>query len=167
MVLVGVAAKGVTRVEDVFALALRAKREVKVVSRHPLGKVGRAHVLDLLAQCVCQVKRVDAQLVGHCDVAVVRHALGNPVVAAHGLKPPDLVDVREGNAVHLVGAIALEKLAQDAHAVASGARVGQHQRDHVLLANAAGLLGLIVVAAGRPLGGTVDHHGIRAQDALV
>ena len=113
--MVGVAgrAKGLAGVEraqgrDVVALGLEAHGEVEVVLGHPLAQVGAAQVLGLLAKGVVEVKRVDGELVGHHDVGIVRHALGNPVVTAHRLEPPDLVDVLKGNAVHLVGAIALK-----------------------------------------------------------
>ena len=128
-----------------------------MVCGNPLAQVGRAQVLALLAVRVVEVEGVNAQLVGHGDVAVVRHAAGDPVVAAHGLQPPDLVHVAEGDAVHLVGAVALQQGAQAQHAVAGAGGVGQDQRDHVLLADAAG-------RAGR---GVIAHQRVCRQDALV
>ena len=89
------------------------------------------------------------------------------MVAADGLEPPDLVNVAQSNAVVLVGAVALEQLAQDAHAVAGGLGVRQHQGHHVLLAQATGLRRNIAVLALVALGGHVVHERIGAADALV
>ena len=55
---------------------------------------------------------IQAELVGHDDHTVVRHALGNPVMAAHSFQPPDFVGVGEGDAVHLVGAEFLKQRAE-------------------------------------------------------
>ena len=166
--MVGVAgrAKGLAGVEhvqgrDVVALGLEAHGEVEVVLGHPLAQVGAAQVLALLAKGVVEVERVDRELVGHHDVGVVGHALGNPVVAAHRLEPPDLVDVLEGDAVHLVGAIALKQAAQTQHALAGRTNVGKHEREHVLLADAAGHLGQGTA------GGLQAHKRVGAKHALV
>ena len=78
---------------------------------HPGAQVGRAHVLRLRAFGVIEVEAVDAELVGHRHIGVVGHTLGDPVVAADGLEPPDLVDVGEADTVVLVGAVALEQIA--------------------------------------------------------
>ena len=134
---------------------------------HPGAQVGGAHVVDLSALGVIQVKAIDTQLVGHGHIGVIGHALGDPVVAADGLEPPDLVNVTKGDAVVLVGAVALEQVAQDAHAVAGGLGVRQHQGHHVLLAQTAGLRRNIAVLALVALGGHVVHERIGAADALV
>ena len=134
---------------------------------HPGAQVGRAHVVGLVALGVVQVKAVDAQLVGHGHIGIVGHALGDPVVAADSLEPPDLVHVAKGDTVVLVGAVALEQIAQDTHAVAGRLGVRQHQGHHVLLAQAAGLCRNIAVLALVALGGHVVHERIGTADALV
>ncbi len=50
---------------------------------------------SLCPEGIFQIKAVDTQLVGHDHIHVVRHAAGDPVVAADGLQPPDLVHVAE------------------------------------------------------------------------
>ena len=134
---------------------------------HPGAQVGRAHVVGLVALGVVQVKAVDAQLVGHGHIGIVGHALGDPVVAADSLEPPDLVHVAKGDTVVLVGAVALEQIAQDTHAVAGRLGVRQHQGHHVLLAQAAGLCRDVAVLALVALGGHIVHERIGAADALV
>ena len=89
------------------------------------------------------------------------------MVAADGLEPPDLVNVTKGDAVVLVGAVALEQVAQNAHTVAGGFGVWQHQGHHVLLAQTAGLRRHIAVLALVTLGGHEIHERIGAADALV
>ena len=161
---VRVTAEGVARVE---VPAAHAEREVEVIGVHPLAQVSRAEVLALLAKRVREVKVVDAQLVGHGHIAVVGHAPGDPVVAAHGLEPPDLVGVREGDAVHLVGAVALEQGAEALHAVAGARGIRQHERDHVLLADAAQALRLKVLLALLAVRGAILHERVRGEHALV
>ena len=128
MVAVAVRAKGLARVKDRGrAVALDAQRQVQMPLGHPGAQVGGAHVVGLGALGVIQVKAIDTQLVGHGHIGVIGHALGDPVVAANGLEPPDLVNVAKGDAVVLVGAVALEQVAQDTHAVAGGLGIRQHQ----------------------------------------
>ena len=134
---------------------------------HPGAQVGRAHVVGLGALGVVQIKAVDTQLVGHGHVGVVGHALGDPVVPADGLEPPDLVNVTKGNAIVLIGAAALEQVAQNAHAVAGRLGVRQHQGHHVLLTQTAGLRRDVAVLALVALGGHVVDKRIGAADALV
>ena len=109
VVAVAVGAKGLARVKDRSrAVALDAQRQVQMPLGHPGAQVGRAHMIGLGAFSIVQVKAVDTQLVGHGHIGVIGHALGNPVVTADGLEPPDLVHVAKGDTVVLVGAVALE-----------------------------------------------------------
>ena len=168
VVAVAVRAKGLARVKDRGGtVALDAQRQVQMPLGHPGAQVGGAHVVGLGALGIVQVKAVDTQLVGHGHIGVVGHALGDPVVAADGLEPPDLVNVAKGDAVVLVGAVALEQVAQDTHAAACGLGIRQHQGHHILLAQATGLRRNIAVLALVTLGGHVVHERIGAADALV
>ena len=168
MVAVAVRAKGLARVKDHGrAVAIDAQRQVQMPLGHPGTQVGGAHVVGLGALGVIQVKAVDTQLVGHGHIGVVRHALGDPVVTADGLEPPDLVHITKGDAVVLVGAVALEQVAQDTHAVAGGLGIRQHQGHHVLLAQATGLRRNIAVLALVALGGHVVDERVGAANALV
>ena len=168
MVAVAVRTKGLARVKDRSrTVALDTQRQVQMPLGHPGAQVGGAHVVGLVALGVVQVKAVDAQLVGHGHIGVVRHAPGDPVVTADGLEPPDLVHVAKGDAVVLVGAVALEQLAQNTHAVAGGLGIRQHQGHHVLLAQATGLRRHIAVLTLVALGGHVVHKRIGAANALV
>ena len=168
VVAVTVRAKGLARVKDRGGtVALNTQRKVQMPLGHPGAQVGGAHVVGLGALGIVQVKAIDTQLVGHGHIGVVGHALGDPVVAADGLEPPDLVNVTKGDAVVLVSAVALEQVAQDTHAVAGGLGIRQHQGHHVLLAQATGLRRNIAVLALVTLGGHVVHERIGAADALV
>ena len=168
MVAVAVRTKGLARVKDRSrTVALDTQRQVQMPLGHPGAQVGGAHVVGLVALGVVQVKAVDAQLVGHGHIGVVRHAPGDPVVTADGLEPPDLVHVAKGDAVVLVSAVALEQVAQDTHAVAGGLGIRQHQGHHVLLAQATGLRRHIAVLTLVALGGHVVHKRIGAANALV
>ena len=155
MVSIVVAAEGIARVEAAV------QREVEVVLVHKGLQVLRAHVVFLCAAGVGKVEAVDAELVGHHDIAVVRHTAGHPVVAADGLQPPDLVHILKRDAVHLIGAVRPEQLAQSHHALAGRADIGQHEADDVLLANAAGHFRPF------PFGGLVHHQRVCAQNARV
>ena len=80
-------------------------------------------------------------------------------MAAHGLQPPDLVLVVDGDAVRFVGAVGLQKLPQPQHPLPGRADIGQHQHQDVLLADAAGH----VLLAPLP-GFLVDHQRVRRED---
>ena len=168
VVAVAVRAKGLARVKDRGrTVALNAQRQVQMPLGHPSAQVGGAHVIGLGALGVIQVKAVDTQLVGHGHIGVIGHALGDPVVTADGLEPPDLVHVAKGDAVVLVGAIALEQVTQNAYAVAGGFGIWQHQGHHVLLAQTAGLRRNIAVLVLVALGGHVVDERVGAANALV
>ena len=160
---VGVGAERVARVER----GGRLHGQVQMVLGDPLGHVGGAHVVLLVAQGVLQIELVDAQLIRHRDVRLVRHALGDPMVAADGLQPPDLVDVGERDAVHLIGAVLLQQRAQAQHTLTRGLDIRQDQRQEILLADAAGDLGHIAVLAFLALGRHELHERVGAQHALV
>ena len=168
VVAVAVRAKGLARVKDRRrTVALDAQRQIQMPLGHPGAQVGGTHVVDLSALGVVQVKAVDTKLVGHGHIGVIGHALGDPVVAADGLEPPDLVHVTKGDAIVLVGAVTLEQVAQNAHTVAGGLGIRQHQGHHVLLTQTAGLCRNIAVLALVALSGHVVDKRIGAADALV
>ena len=131
MVGVVVAAEGVTRVQTAI------QREVEVIVPEEFPEGGRAEIILLCAESVVEVEGIDAQLVRHDHIGVIRHTAGHPVVAADGLEPPDLVHILERDAVHLVGAVLLQQTAKAPDALARGADIGQDQIDNVLLADAA------------------------------
>ena len=89
------------------------------------------------------------------------------MVAADGLQPPDLVDVGERDAVHLIGAVLLQQRAQAQHTLTRGLDIRQDQRQEILLADAAGDLGHIAVLAFLALGRHELHERVGAQHALV
>ena len=89
------------------------------------------------------------------------------MVTADGLEPPDLVHVAKGDAVVLVGAVALEQVAQDTNAIAGRLSVRQDQGHHVLLAQATRLRRHIAVLTLVALGGHVVHERVGAANALV
>ena len=147
----------VVAAESVPGVQAAVQRKVKVVVPDELPQVGRAEIVFLCAKSVLEVEGVDAQLVRHDHIGVVRHPAGHPVVAADGLEPPDLVHVLESDAVHLIGAVLFQQLAQTEHALPGRVDVGQDEVDDVLLADAAGHFRLTV------LRGPVDHQRVRAQ----
>ena len=153
MVGVIVAAKGVPGVQ------CAVQREVEVILGDELPQVGRTEVIFLCTEGIFQIKGIDAQLVGHDHIHIVRHAAGDPVVTADGLQPPDLVYVLKSDAVHLVSTVLLQQAAQTQHALAGRMDVGQHQIDDIFLADAAGHLGLFA------LGGLILHQRVCAQYA--
>ena len=160
---IGVGAESVARVER----RRRFDGQVEMVALDELAKVGGAHVLGLLAQSVVQIEFVDAQLVRHGHVCRIRHTLGDPMMAADGFHPPDLVHVGEGNAVHLIGAVFLKQRAQALHAFTGRLDIRQDDGQEILLADAAGDLGLITVLAFLAFGRNKLDKGIGAKHTLV
>lgn len=132
MVGIVVAAKGGTGVKYTI------HGKIQMVVGNKLAQVGRAQMLPPCAKSVLQVKGIQSELVGHHNIGVVRHPAGDPVMAADGLQPPDLVYVLEGDAVLFIGAVLLQQAAQAGHTLPGRADVGQHQADDVLFPDAAG-----------------------------
>ena len=132
-----------------------------------LAQVGGAHAVLLLAEGVVEVELVDAQLVRHRHIAVVRHALGNPMVAADRFEPPDLARVTERDTVGFVCAVFLEQRAEALHAFARRLDVRQHDGHEILFAQAAGHGRLIAVLAFRALRRHIFDERIGAEHALV
>ena len=104
---------------DVSAVQTAIQREVEVIVPDELPQVGRAEIILLCAESVVEVESVDAQLVRHDHIGVIRHTAGHPVMAANGLQPPDLVHILESDAVHLIGAVLFQQLAQTEHTLAA------------------------------------------------
>ena len=102
---------------------------------------------------------IQTELVGHDHHPVIRHPPGDPVMAADGFQPPDLVGIRKGHAVRLVSAVLLQQSAGAQHAFPGGMNVGQHQSYQVLLTDAAG--DLLRIPAFLFL---IPHIRVRADD---
>lgn len=128
-----------------------------MVRAEELAQVRARQVVVAGAFGVVEVEGVDAQLVRHRDVVVLRDATRDPVVPADGLQPPDVLLVAEGDPVHLVGAVLGQQRAQALDALAGGADVGQDQGHKVLLAE----------PAGRARGRVVLHERVGAEHPRV
>ena len=124
-------------------------------------------MLLLVAEGIVKVEFVDAELVRHGHVCFVRHALGNPVVAADGFKPPDLIHIGEGDTVHFVRAVLFEQRAETCHAFTGGLDVRQYEGKEVLFADTAGHFRLVAVLAFLALGRSELHERVGAEHALV
>ncbi len=142
-------------------------RQVKVVARDEFAQVGGAHAVLLCAERVVEVELVDAELVRHRHIAVVGHALGNPVVAADRFEPPDLVRVTERDAVAFVRAVFLEQRAEPLDAFARGRDVGQHHGHEILFTQTARHGRLVAVLAFRALRRHVFDERVGAEHTLV
>ena len=160
---IGVGAERVTRVERSGIL----HRQVKMVAFDELGQIGGAHVVLLLAKRIFKIKFVNAQLVRHGHIRFVRHTLGDPMMAANGFQPPDLVDVGESNAVHLIRAILLKQSAQTFHTLTGGGDVRQHESKEILFANATGDFRLIALFAFLAFGRREFHERIGTEHTLI
>ena len=113
----------------------------------------------LCVQGILQIKGIDSELVRHHHISVVRHSPGDPVMAADGLQPPDLVFIGKSNAVHLVGTVFLQQASQTCDTLSGTVNVRKHQRHNVLLADAAGDLFHTILRRN------IFHQWIRSQNS--
>ena len=120
-----------------FRRVYAVQAQIQMVFPDEVRQIGRAEVILSFAQRVLEVKIVDSLLIGDDHVSVVGHPFGHPVVAADGFQPPDLVQILKTDAVHFVGAVLLQQRAQPQHAFPGAVDVGQHDGEHVLLADTA------------------------------
>ena len=164
VILGGGGAEGRTRVQMVRAAV---HGHIKVMTLDELDEIRAAHVLAPLAERVVQIELVDAQLVGDRGVAVVRHTAGDPMMAADRLHIPDLVGVADRDAVRLVRAVPFQQTAEPDHTLARGRHIRQHQRDDILLADAARPLRHVIGIARLPLRRTQLNQRIGRKHTLV
>ena len=80
---------------------------------------------------------VDAKLVRHGHIMVIRHFHCHPVMAADRLQPPDLIVVLKCNAVHLVCTILLQQTAQSFDTFPGTFNIRKNNINKVLLADSA------------------------------
>ena len=121
----------------------------------------------LLAKRIFKIKFVNAQLIRHGHIRFVRHTLGDPMMAANGFQPPNLVNVGEGNAVHLIGAKFLKQRTQTFHTLTGGGDVRKHKCEEILFANTTGDFRLKAFFAFLALGRLEFHERIGAKHTLV
>ncbi len=122
--------------------ALRAGRAAEMMRFDEFRQVGAAHEFARVAEGVIKIEIVDAKLVGDDGAFVVRHAAGDPVVAADGFDVPDFVHVGNDDAVRFVRSVRFKQFGQTFHAFARGVDVRQHEGDDVFFADAAWVSGL-------------------------
>ena len=96
-------------------------------------QVGRTQVFLFLSESIRQIQAVNPQLIGHDGIAVIRYAAGNPVMAADGLHPPDLIGILKADAVHLIRAVLFQQTAEQFNAFSCAANVGKNDREHIFL----------------------------------
>ena len=111
-------------------------------------QIGAAHEFARVAEGVVEVEIVDAELVGDDGAFVVRHATGDPMVAADGFDVPDFVHVGNDDAVRFVRSVRFKQFGEALHAFAGGAGIRQYEGDDVFLADAAGHFRLAVGLVG-------------------
>ena len=128
--------------------ALRTRRAPKMVRFDEFLQIGAAHEFARVAEGVVEVEIVDAELVGDDGAFVVRHAAGDPVVAADGFDVPDFVHVGNDDAVRFVRSVRFKQFGEALHAFAGGADIRQYEGDDVFLADAAGHFRLAVGLVG-------------------
>ena len=124
--------------EDISGIESIVLVEVEGIVPDKLLKVRRAEICFLRPEGILQVKGVGAELVRVDYHHIIRDAAGNPVMAADGLQPPDLILIADGDAVGFIGSVLLQKRAEAENAFSGASDVGQYQDDDVLLADAAG-----------------------------
>ena len=95
------------RAEDIPRIELSVLVQIQMILCDEFLQICRAEVRFLRAEGVLKVERVHAELVRIDDDAILGNFLRDPVVAANGLEPPDLVFVVESDAVRLIGAVLL------------------------------------------------------------
>ena len=117
--------------------ALRTRRAPKMVRFDEFLQIGATHEFARVAEGVIKIEIVDAKLVGDDRAFVVRHAAGDPMVAADGFDVPDFVHVGNDDAVRFVRSVCFEQFGEAFHAFARGVDVRQHEGDDVFFADAA------------------------------
>ena len=126
MVGIVMAAERISRIENILRLSLRADGKVQMMLCHKFLHVRGAHIFLLFRQGILDIEPVDAQLVGHHHICLVRHSSGNPVMSADGFQPPDFIHILESNAIHLVSTVLFQQAAQALYTFPSVVNIRKH-----------------------------------------
>ena len=135
-----VAAEGEAWIEGVALI------QIQMILLNERTEIRGAHELLLRTEGILEIEVIDAELVRHDDILVVRYATCHPVVSADGLEPPDLIHILEADAVHLIGAVLREQAAETLDALSSRVDIRKDQEDDILLADPTGLLRCMLIA---------------------
>ena len=93
--------------------------------------IRRTHIFLLSGKSVLKIKLIQAQLIRHNYIHIIRHTARDPVMTTNGLQPPDLVLILECDSVHLIGAILLQKASQTFHPFSGAANIGKYNINQV------------------------------------
>ena len=104
-------------------------------------------MFQLLSLGICKIKGIDTELIRHRHIGVIRYTPRDPMMAANRLEPPNLINIRDCNAIHLVRSARLEQPSKPTHAIAGRCSVRQNQRRNVFLADTTRHLGNIALLA--------------------
>ena len=110
-------------------------REIQMVFFDKFFQVRGAHIFFLFAQRIFQIKGIDAQLVRHYHIHIIRHFSCHPVMSADRLQPPDLVSILESDSVIFICAIRFQKLSQPGNTLAGALNIRKHQAHDVFLSD--------------------------------
>ena len=116
-------------------------------------------MIFLCAQGILQIEGINAKLVRHHHIRIIRHSPGDPVMTADGLQPPDLVFVRKGNSIHLISAVFFQQASQTCDTFSGTVNIRKHQRHNIFLADAAGDLLRTILCRN------IFHQRIRSQNS--
>lgn len=120
-----------------FSQRTRLHRQIQMVLFDELNQILRTDVLLLRAERIHKVECVNALLVRHDDIRIIRHPLRDEMMAANGLKPPDFINILKTDAVHLICAVLRDQLTQPLHALARTVDIRQNNRQHIFFADTA------------------------------
>ena len=109
--------------------------KIQMVFFDKFFQVRGAHVFFLLAQCVLQIKCIDAQLVRHYHIHIIRHFSCHPVMSADCLQPPDLVSILESDSIIFICSIRFQKMSQSGNTLAGALNIRKHQAHDVFLSD--------------------------------
>ena len=120
-----------------------------MIGFHKCAKIRTAQIMG----GIVKDKGVDAQLIGHGNIDIIRDPACHPVMTADRFHPPDLIVIAESDAVHLIGAICFQQMTKTQDAFPCAMNIRKHQADKVFLPKPARLAALCII----------DHQGICAE----
>ena len=151
----------IMRAERIARIQAAVHRKIQMIFLNKLPKIRRAHVLLLFSERILQIQRINAKLIRHHDINIVRHPSCHPVMPADGFQPPDLIHILERNAVHLIGSVLLQQRSQALDALSCTVNVRKDQNHQILFAKAACPLLLSILC------GNVLHEWIRTENSFI
>ena len=92
-------------------------------------------MIFLFSERIYHIEPVNALLIRHDNIFIVRHALRDPVMTPNCLHPPNFADILKAYTVHLIGSIFLEEMSKTNDSLSCAVDIREHDGYQIFLSD--------------------------------